>query len=1040
MKIKEVEIEAFRAYRSKSDGIFDFTNDEGVPSDFVAIYAPNGFGKSSFYDAVEWAVTNNVERLCGEYNKSNNQSAAKSTKKPNEGQKILRNKYADENVATNVVVSTTRPNLFERKLPKIRKNQSDIRIGGRENDYFRRVILSQDEIDRFLREAKPQDRYTKFMDHLGSDIETTRKELSALINDNKTELSALNKKSKLLIKELKQPIDLSIFEKFNSVAVELNMMGENIVLPDERFSYQSEPQLNASLVSRQHELITSLQAKTNTLEALEDRLNQIPKIELHSHYLVEQKTQFARLSKGVTDADKYQGLLDSYEKCVEDQKQIHIRLNRLIEVAESTDIFLQTKSHLFELTTIQKTLSEERTKDNIHRGNLENKLSELRHELKTADSRALLLRDLISNSGSVYTELSNYRERFSVLSQQIIDKEITIKVEQAKLEKINLELSDVSALNITSNLLLTGNLGSLVFAQEKIKKLAKCHADLDLVEVHNQALHSTQKALTEQMEIHERLISIGLDYLSIEPSDTCPLCSTHHSSAEVLLDKVKNQNLLSDLSKENSKKLSLSSKHQKELRDKIQVITQQVVESQALQLRYMRQKQYEVGEVLTKADKEKSTLEAEYKTLEIRKVELDNLVWGLSNDELVSRVEAELSQLYIMQANIIKQQESLTTQIQSVTELINDKDSKLKALGFEMNSKINDYAYVSVMEYLNANAIVASDIKKHCEMKRREFDADALRYRIAIESLIAQSNDLKQEMIADRTWVDFVQLKRQKADLEVSLTCSQSVVNAFYESLSNVISVCPEYTLEKVKALIIFGIDEYQLSVDKLNKLSSNIKLLLDLMVSFKPYIKHISLQEELTAVELQLKQRNRVDVALIAERDSIINNLKKLINNFFYEDLINSIYRKIDPHPTFKKVEFKADFDSDKPGLNIVVSDGAGGMISPILYFSAAQTNILSLSVFLASALHAKDDKGDPIDVILIDDPIQSMDSINILSTIDLLRSICLQFKKQLIISTHDENFFGLLQRKIPAQIFGSKFLQLERFGVVSPVEPFLN
>ncbi|TOK67837.1 exonuclease SbcC, partial [Vibrio parahaemolyticus] len=155
---------------------------------------------------------------------------------------------------------------------------------------------------------------------------------------------------------------------------------------------------------------------------------------------------------------------------------------------------------------------------------------------------------------------------------------------------------------------------------------------------------------------------------------------------------------------------------------------------------------------------------------------------------------------------------------------------------------------------------------------------------------------------------------------------------------------------------------------------------------------------------------------------------------------LINAIYKKIDPHPTFKKVEFKVSFETEKPSLNILVSDGADGMISPILYFSAAQTNILSLSVFLANALHATDDDGNPIDVILIDDPIQSMDSINVLSTIDLLRSICLQFDKQLIISTHDENFFGLLQRKIPTEIFGSKFLQLKKFGVVVPVEPIFN
>lgn len=299
---------------------------------------------------------------------------------------------------------------------------------------------------------------------------------------------------------------------------------------------------------------------------------------------------------------------------------------------------------------------------------------------------------------------------------------------------------------------------------------------------------------------------------------------------------------------------------------------------------------------------------------------------------------------------------------------------------------------------------------------------------------------LQQKMLSDGMWVDFVQLKLQKESLEISVARSQSVINTFYESLSNLIIIRPEYSLEKVKELIAAKVQDCHLRTKEFDRLSNNINLLIELMSSFKPYIKHTALQKDLMAEEMLIKQRERVDTTLTAERDAIVDSLKLLINNFFYEDLINSIYKKIDPHPAFKKVEFKADFDSDKPGLNIVVSDEVGEQISPILYFSAAQTNILSLSVFLASALHAKDDEGNPINVVMIDDPIQSMDSINILSTIDLLRSICVQFDKQIIISTHDENFFALLQRKIPAQIFGSKFLQLEKFGVVVPVQPFVN
>lgn len=1043
MKIKKVEIEAFRAYKTKADGTFDFMTEGDNPSNFVAIYAPNGFGKSSFYDAVEWAVTNHLERLGGEYNKSNFERAAKSTKHPNEGQKILRNKYADKQVITKVAVSTTRPIPFENELPKLRANGRDLSFGDnsqRRNEFFRRVVLSQDEIDRFLREAKPQERYAKFMESFGGDTEIARKELSVLISDNNAELSVLNKQCESLIEELKQPINLSVFEHFNSVAAELNAAGENIVLPDERFSSQSECQLNASLVSRQHELSTLLQAETKTSEVMADRLAKMPEIERHINYQVEQKPQLSRLLKGVADADKYQMLFDSYNKCMEDQKQAHVRLTRLIEIAENTETFLITDSRLLELSIIQKALTEERSNSIINLASLEQQLSELNSELKIADDRALLLRKSVDNAGTVYVSLSNHRAQIGILRQQITAKEITIQVDKIQLDELNRELTQVSALNITSNLLLTGNVGILLFDQDKIEQLRRCQADLDLIEVHNQVLSATQKALIEQMEQHEQLVAIGLDYLAVQPSHICPLCTTHHSSAETLLDKVTSQNLMSELSLENSKKLSLSFMRQKELRAAIQVITQQAVEAQVQQLGILHKKLTEVSERHVQAVFEKSTLEAECNTLEVGITELEKLVWGLSNDELVSRVEVELSQLATKRINLLERQAELSNQVQSVTTWIKSKDSELYALISESERKSSEHFYVTVKTYLNENAISASDLKKHCEAKKNELEAEVLKYKDASESLASQCNLLQQEMMADGTWVDFANLKLQKDNLEVIFTRSQTAVNGFYDSLSDIIIVQPEDTVEKVKGVITGAIEDCRLRTQELNKLLNSIKLLLELMVSFKPYIKRISLQEEFTNVEKQLEQRNRVDVALKEERDKIIDSLKMLINNFFYEDLINSIYRKIDPHPAFKKVEFRADFDSDKPGLNIVVSDGAGGLISPILYFSAAQTNILSLSVFLANALHAKDDEGNPINVILIDDPIQSMDSINILSTIDLLRSICLQFDKQIIISTHDENFFKLLQRKIPTQILGSKFLQLEKFGVVVPVDPFVN
>lgn len=952
MKIKKVEIEAFRAYKSRSDGTFDFTNDGDVAANFVAIYAPNGFGKSSFYDAVEWAITNHMARLGGEYNKANYENAAKITKDDNVGQEILRNKYVDKNIRTKVVVSTTRPLPFERKLPKVRSNGRDLRFGDnsqRENDFFRQVILSQDEIDRFLREAKPQERYTKFMESFGGDIEIARKELSVLINDNKIELNNINKKRESILEQLKQPIDSSIFQKFNSIAVELNKLGENIQLPDESFSSQDEYALNVSLISRRHELDSSRLTNNRTVEALEDRLLKISETELHVRSLAEQNLHLAKLVKGVADADRYQSLLDSYEKCAEDQKTTHMHMTRIIEVIDCLDDFLKIESHLLELSTSQKIISEERTKICAQLAGFETTINQLNKELKAVDDRVAILRKTVDNAGQVYLELANNRARVSNLTQQISKKEVSIKIDKSRLGELNRELTRLSELNINATSLSNGNLGTLLLEPTKVEQLTRCYAEFDVIESQIQAVHVTQKALSEQMELHERLIAIGIDYLSVRPSSICPLCTAPHPSADGLLDKIKGRNLLSELSEENSKQLLFFSTRQKEILQSIQDITQCAIDSKAQLIINLNKELSETDERLTLAGRDIYSIEAELKTLEKRTTELESLVWALSHDELVSRIEKEIGELSIKSSKLLEGKALITPQVEMLNESLKEKDSAQQKIASELEGIFSGNIYITVYKYLNENAISSSSLKSHTEKRKLEIEAEIIKCKTTIEFLTEQCAVLQQKMLSDGMWVDFVQLKLQKESLEISVARSQSVINTFYESLSNLIIIRPEYSLEKVKELIAAKVQDCHLRTKEFDRLSNNINLLIELMSSFKPYIKHTALQKDLMAEEMLIKQRERVDTTLTAERDAIVDSLKLLINNFFYEDLINSIYKKIDPHPAFKKVEFKADFDSDKPGLNIVVSDEVGEQISPILYFSAAQTNILSLSVFLA-------------------------------------------------------------------------------------------
>ena len=70
---------------------------------------------------------------------------------------------------------------------------------------------------------------------------------------------------------------------------------------------------------------------------------------------------------------------------------------------------------------------------------------------------------------------------------------------------------------------------------------------------------------------------------------------------------------------------------------------------------------------------------------------------------------------------------------------------------------------------------------------------------------------------------------------------------------------------------------------------------------------------------------------------------------------------------------------------------------------------NALAVAIFLSLNLGVP---SVPIATAMLDDPLQSLDDVNLLGLIDLLRR--LTDRRQLIISTHDERFGRLLERKL--------------------------
>lgn len=126
---------------------------------------------------------------------------------------------------------------------------------------------------------------------------------------------------------------------------------------------------------------------------------------------------------------------------------------------------------------------------------------------------------------------------------------------------------------------------------------------------------------------------------------------------------------------------------------------------------------------------------------------------------------------------------------------------------------------------------------------------------------------------------------------------------------------------------------------------------------------------------------------------------------------LLQSIYARIDPHPALRLVTFLSRVVRGKGQLSTVVSDPIEEKQCdlPAAVLSSSQVNALAASVFLALNIGLPKP---PLSVAILDDPLQSLDDINLLGLVDLLRRT--KDRRQLFVSTHDGRFGSLLSRKL--------------------------
>jgi hypothetical protein len=148
---------------------------------------------------------------------------------------------------------------------------------------------------------------------------------------------------------------------------------------------------------------------------------------------------------------------------------------------------------------------------------------------------------------------------------------------------------------------------------------------------------------------------------------------------------------------------------------------------------------------------------------------------------------------------------------------------------------------------------------------------------------------------------------------------------------------------------------------------------------------------------------------------------------------LLRRIYASVDPHPSFRAVQVLTRDHRGHGRVWTTLTDQSEGKTveAPFLVLFSSQLNVLAVSTFLAPnlALHSLS-----LQVVALDDPLQSLDTINLLGLADLLRRV--RATRQIIVSTHDSRLAQLSSRKLrPTNGGRTRLIQLDAWSRRGPV-----
>ncbi|HDR6277713.1 MULTISPECIES: AAA family ATPase [Bacillus] len=965
MKLESLTVRHFRIF----NGLYEFRFKD---KDLIIVSGPNGNGKSTIFDAIQWCLTGKIPRYEGSnerqkfnyimnenvYKKKNSQTMfVEIVFKTDDGLKHMVRRTQIKNKDGRLLASkvTVNGEAFNNKdgSNEIRQILKDRNFFEENSDpkqesvldlstfFSSTQLLSQDALENFIRTDKPSERY-KLIDSIlgirkyGVDFEKFIELIKETTKEKQEHLLGTLKEPK----EELQRLTIEISQKEKMVYGTDQLLEEDLILSVKKLiKEERRNEVNIDNGELEREEIKSIDE--GLLEAM---------VQLHSVYS-QKINRYQELGENLQESKKIFRLsLEDYKlKKKEIEEEIDALHNKILRREKGKQIATARKVKLQALKIRRNRFQE--LKNDFQSYNL--KREEKEKEIKNILSHINLIKvkEEFSTLKSFYKTYIESLKKEKLLVQYLNYKAIN---DEIKIIKDTIKENQEEFSKNQKNLL--SNEEKYTELNEKIKKIEG-------------ELSQKKSAILDQLvrQVQEHL-------LHKEDNNVCLVCGTEYDSNLLLKEKITEQiNVFNE---------------------NLSTLEKEIFDLKAIKTRYDEKiKNYREQKVAIQKEIDKN--DKELNKLILEETKLQNLLPELSEFPSENEVSVEEKQ------NVTKFLEKHKLSF-DLLNMIRELSSNLE------KDKAHEESTKKLMDAL----------KTESKQWEKYLDLDESHISKKIDVMNSYLSKVEEENIA---------LNQKIVTINEEATKLDTNINSYKLYIAKIKKEIPEFTplmLEECISLTKENIKKLQLFEGKLGKILKDIRYFIQEDEISKLKKKYGVLKSYIDRNTITLDNYdNLINEKIEGLKNKHVEIRSKLIANYLlqHSQYIDKLFAQITPHAVYRHVQLVPKGKN----LYIVLTRESAKDLKLIdleeselkkhfnvsLKFSSGQANVLAVCIFLALNYSQK---WTNLKFLGIDDPFQNLDDINIFSFLDVLSQIVFAQRKQVLISTHNEKFASLLRMKM--------------------------